>query len=280
MGMKLFIKGAAAAATLVAFGAASAAAQACAVTEFRSKPAELYLKAETEHLQNNNNQAAAQYLQQLRALPDLNCYERNAATQLSAGINIALERYDAAVRDLESVINTLPREQQLKMRYNIGMLYLQADDQNKALQAFKTWISQGGRPTRDDNWRLAYLTDKAGDSRGAVPFAEAVLKADGPSAERKVYDFLIYLYDRTGQLGKQAALLETLLARDPTDRKLWDVIAGNYFKAKDERKAFEVYKAMYHAGLLTKESELMRVVNFYNSFNACLLYTSPSPRDA
>ena len=268
MSMKLFIKGAATAGLLAVFGAASAAAQACTITEFRSKPAEIYLKAETEHLQNKNNEEAARLLQQLRAIPDLNCYERNAATQLSAGINIALERYDAAVRDLESVAASAPREQQLKIYYNIGMLYLQADNQTKALEAFRKWISQGGRPNRDDNWRMAYLTDKAGDARGAVGFAEKVLQADGPNAKRQVYDFLIYLYDKTGQLGKQAQLLETLLARDPTDRKLWDVIAGNYFKAKDERKAFEVYKAMYHAGLLTKESELMRVVNFYNSFNA------------
>lgn len=270
MGMKLFIKGAATAGFIAVFGAASAMAQACEITEFRSKPAELYLKAETEHLQNANNEEAARLLRELRALPDLNCYERNAATQLSAGINIALERYEAAISDLESVIRSggVPREQQLKLYYNIGMLYLQADNQMKALEAFRNWINQGGRPNRDDNWRLAYLTDKAGDARGAVGYAEKVLAADRPNAQRQVYDFLIYLYDKTGQLGKQAQLLEELLAKDPTDRRLWDVIAGNYFKSNDERKAFEVYKAMYHAGLLTKEAELKRVVNFYNSFNA------------
>lgn len=268
MGMKLFIKSAATAGLLAVFGVASAASQACEITEFRSKPAELYLKAETEHLQNANNEEAARLLQQLRAIPDLNCYERNAATGLSAAINIALERYDAAIRDLESIASSQPRDQQLKTQYNIGMLYLQSDNQTKALEAFQKWIRQGGQPNRDDNWRLAYLTDKAGDARGAVGFAEKVLAADGVNAKRQVYDFLIYLYDKTGQLGKQAQLLETLLARDPTDRKLWDVIAGNYYKSNDERKAFEVYKAMYHAGLLTQESELMRVVNFYNQFNA------------
>lgn len=268
MSMKLFIKGAATAGLLAFFGA-SASAQACDVTEFRSKPAEIYLKAETAHLQEKNNQEAARLLQQLRAIPDLNCYERNAATQLSAGINIALGRYEAAVRDLEAVANSgVPADQRLKIFYNIGQLYLQADNMPKAREAFNKWIQLGGRPSRDDNWRMAVLNEKLGDQRTAVGFAEKVLATDGPGAKREVYDFLIYLYDKTGQLGKQAQLLETLLQRDPTDRRLWDVIAGNYFKAKDERKAFEVYKAMYHAGLLTKEGELKRVVNFYNSFNA------------
>ncbi|MEO1101216.1 MAG: hypothetical protein AAFW65_05165, partial [Pseudomonadota bacterium] len=83
-----------------------------------------------------------------------------------------------------------------------------------------------------------------------------------------VYDFLIFLYDRTGNLSKKAELLEVLLARDPTDRQLWDAISGDYFKAEDERKAFEVQKAMYLGGLLETEDELMRIVNFYNRFNA------------
>ena len=269
MSMKLFIKGAATAGVLAVFGAASAVAQSCEITEFRSKPAEIYLKAETEHLQNKNNEEAARLLQQLRAIPDLNCYERNAATQLSAGINIALGRYDAAVRDLESVINAgVPAEQRMKITYNIGQLYLQGENLPKAREAFNKWIQMGGRPSRDDNWRMAILNEKLGDQRTAVGFAEKVLATDGRNAKREVYDFLIYLYDKTGQLAKQAQLLETLLARDPTDRRLWDVIAGNYFKSKNERKAFEVYKAMYHAGLLTQEAELMRIVNFYNTFNA------------
>lgn len=270
MGMKLFIKGAATASVLALFGASSALAQSCTETEFRSKPGELYLKAEQEHLQNNNHQGAANLIQQLRSQPDLNCYERSVITRLSASVNIKLNRYDAAVRDLESVANSggLPSAEQTKIFYNIAQLYLQADNMSKSREYFDRWIQRGGKPTRDDNWRLAVLNEKLGDQRKAISFAEQVLRADGSGAKREVYDFLIYLYDKTGQLGKQAQLLETLLAKDPTDRKLWDVIAGNYFKAKDERKAFEVYKAMYHAGLLTQEQELMRVVNFYNSFNA------------
>lgn len=269
MSMKLFIKGAAAAAFIATFGAASALAQSCTTQEFGSKNGQLYSEAEKAFLIDKNYNLAAQKVQSLRNL-DLNCYERAAVTRLSAGINIELKRYDAAVRDLESVANSggLPAEEQQKIYYNIAQLYLQNDNLAKSREYFGKWQQRGGRPTRDDNWRLAVINEKLGDQRQAVGYAEKVLQADGSGAKREVYDFLIYLYDKTGQLGKQAQLLETLLAKDPTDRKLWDVIAGNYFKAKDERKAFEVYKAMYHAGLLTKEQELMRVVNFYNSFNA------------
>ena len=270
MGMKLFIKGAVAAGVFATFGASAALAQSCTETEFRSKPGELYLKAESEHLQNSNHTAAAQLIQQLRAMPDLNCYERSVVTRLSASVNIKLERYDEAVRDLESVANSggLPREEQVKIFYNIGQLYLSADNQRKALEYFERWISMGGRPNRDDNWRMAVLYEKSGNPSKAVPYAEKVLQADGSNAKKEVFQFLLYLYEKTNQLGKQAQLLERMVALDPTDKRVWEAISGNYYKSKDERKAFEVQKAMYHAGLLTSEAELMRVVNFYNRFNA------------
>ena len=75
-----------------------------------------------------------------------------------------------------------------------------------------------------------------------------IFEIDGSNAEREVYDFLIYLYDATGQRAKKAALLEQLLAKNPNERRLWDAIAGDYFQANEERKAFEVQKAMYLGG--------------------------------
>jgi len=269
MGFKSFLKGAIAAATFAAFGAGAALAQSCVETEVSGKVGELYLKAENEHLVNNNHSAAASIISQLRNM-QLNCYEKGVVTRLSASISIKQGNYQQAVRDLEAVAGGggLPREEQTKLYYNIAQLYLQADNMAKSRDYFNRWIQGGGRPTRDDNWRLAVLNEKLGDQRQAVGFAEKVLATDGSGAKKEVFDFLIYLYDKTGQSSKQAALLERLLAKDPTDRKLWEIISGNYYKAKDERKAFEVQKAMYHAGLLTKEDELMRIVNFYNRFNA------------
>ena len=49
---------------------------------------------------------------------------------------------------------------------------------------------------------------------------------------------------------------------------LWDAISGDYFRANEERKAFEVQKAMYLGCILETVGEIMRVVNFYHTFNA------------
>lgn len=260
------------AASLAALAAASGAAlaQICDTTEFRSGPGQIYLEAETEILTNKNPQAALAKLQKLLAMTDLNCYEKGAAMRLGAAIKIESQDYKGAARDLQGLLDAglIPQKDRLNTLFQISQLYLTADDRTSALRYYELWLGQGGQPTRDQSWTLASLYYQSGNPRKALEFAEKVFQKDGPNADRTVYDFLILLYEETGQLAKRAALLETLLERNPGERRLWEVIASDYFKGGDERKAFEMQKAMYFAGLLSTEDELMRIVNFYNRFDA------------
>ena len=269
MKMTVLFKGALVSSAMIVASLGSANAQACQETQFSSKNAELYLKAETEFITNGNNAGALAALQQLRQL-ELNCYEDSAAQRLAAAIKIDSGDFAGAARDFERMLASgiIPAADRTKTLYDISQIYLNADNQPKALEYLTKWIQAGGRPNRDTKWQLAVLNNKQNRNREAARWAEEVFRDDGPNAARQVYDFLIYLYDDLGELGKKAQLLEQLLIKNPSERKLWDAISGDYYKANDERKAFEVQKAMYLGGILQTEDELMRVVNFYNRFNA------------
>ena len=263
------LQGLLASVAIVAAFPAVASAQTCAETEFTSKNAEFYLKAETEILANNNPSAALQALNQLRA-QELNCYELGAALRLGAAIKIQAGNYVGAVQDLEEALNRgfVAEADKKDTYFNIAQIHLTQDNLNEALTYYERWMGAGGAPNRDQKWQLAVLNLKLDNNVESLKWAEQVLEADGRNnAAREVYDFLIYLYDATGQLAKKAALLELLLAKNPNERRLWDAIAGDYFQADEERKAFEVQKAMYLAGILDKEEEIVRIVNFYNRFD-------------
>lgn len=266
--IKNIMKSATAVAIMVAMGSGVANAQACEETQFSSTNAENYLAAETELLVNDNPQAALVALNALRA-QELNCYEEGAALRLGAAIKIQTGDYQGAVNDLLVAIDRgyIPADQQKTTFYNISQIYLSSDNKEKALEYFDKWMSVGGVPDRSQKWTLAVLYQQMDRFPESLNWAEQVLEADGPGADRSVYDFLIFLYDKTGNFAKKAELLELLLARDPSDRRLWDAIAGDYFRGGQDRKAFEVQKAMYLAGILQTEDELMRIVNFYNSFD-------------
>lgn len=269
--IKSMLSTVAAGAFVVALGMGSANAQAegCTETTFSSANYEFYGKAETELLVNDNPQAALAALNTLRTKP-LNCYEQGAALRLGAAIKIETEDYDGAVRDLESALNQgyIPATEAKTTYYTISQIYLSQENLTKAESYYKKWMAAGGVPDRDQKWTLAVMYQKMDRNSDALKYAEEVFRSDGPNAKREVYDFLLYLYEATGDLQKKAKLLEQLLAKNPTELRLWEAIRGDYFRANDERKAFEVHKAMYLGGLVTSEADIMRVVNFYNQFDA------------
>lgn len=250
-------------------GVGAAQAQACADTEFTTKVGDAYLSAEKAFLVDNNPQAA---ITQAEALlkTQVNCYERTAISRLLSAAYLKTGQNVRAAQMLEGLLTSgaIPASDRTKTLLTLGQIYLQAQDLNNADRFMSQWLQAGGRPDRDQNWQMAVLKHKLNNPNGAIQFAEAVLNQDGGSAKPEVIDFLIYLYDQTNQRAKKAGLLERKLAVNPTDKTTWEAIAGDYFKGGEERKAFEATKAMYLAGILRTEDELMRVVNFYNRFDA------------
>jgi tetratricopeptide (TPR) repeat protein len=252
-----------------AFGAGAAHAQACAETEFTSATGQAYLDAESQLTQSNNAAEAAR-LGEALLTRQLNCYERGAVLKLLAASYLRAGQNVRAAQMLEQALSAgaITAADRPQTLINIAQIYLQAQDIPTADRFFTQWLQAGGRPNRDHNWQLAVIKHKLNNNRAAIPFAEAVLAADGATPRTEVVDFLIFLYDNTGDAAKKAALLERKLVADPQNKQTWEAIAGDFFRAGDERSAFEVTKAMYHAGLLRTDDELMRIVNFYNRFDA------------
>ena len=269
MSFRTVLKGAGAALAAMAFGISGASfAQTCDITELSSANGEIVLTAQNELVINDNPDAAAAALAPLRS-QTLNCYEEGVLLELSAGIKIAQNDYLGAAADLRTSLEkgyVAPEQRGQKLKA-LSQIYFAENQYTEGLRFMNEWIANGGQPSRDEKWTLASVYSIQENYRAAVPWAEQVLAADGPNADRQVYDMLLFLYSNTGQLGKKAALLERLIERDPTDKTLWQAIAGDYFQADNQRRAFEVQKTMYLGGILSEETEIMQVVNFYNSFD-------------
>ncbi|WP_291069587.1 hypothetical protein [Hyphomonas sp.] len=269
MRLKDFLKGAMTAGILGLMGAGSALAQGCEETQFSSKTGQVYLEAEQAAITNKDFDTALAKINQLRGM-QLNCYEESAVIRISAYIKIEKGDRQGAIKDLLDAINKgyVPPSDIAQTYYNIAQIYLQMEDTKTALDYMKKWQAAGGKPDRQQKWQLAVLYQRIDNYKEAIRWAEQVRADDGAKFDQQLYDLLVFLYNDAGEKAKLAEILEVLVDRNPTERKYWDAIAGNYFAANEERKAFEVQKAMYLGGLLKTEDELMRIVNFYNRFNA------------
>ena len=203
--MKRIMKSVATIAIAASIGVGTAAGQVCEETQFSSTNAQNYLNAETELIVNDNPQAALVALNALKA-QELNCYEEGAALRLGAAIKIQTNDLEGAVADLLTAIQRgyIPATELKTTYYNISQIYLSADNKEKALEYFGKWMQQGGVPDRNQSWTLAVLYQQMDRFGDALPWAEKVLAADGANADRSVYDFLIFLYDKTGDFAKKA----------------------------------------------------------------------------
>lgn len=259
----------AALAAMTATAAPAAMAQAaCEETQFSSKTGQLYLDAENAYVAEDFAGAKAK-LTQLKGMA-LNCYERGAVIRLSAAVNVQNGDYAGAANDLEEAINTggITGEDAVKTYYQIAQLYLQMDDRNKAVTYLERWIAAGANPDKNQSMQLAVLYNELGNKNEAIRWLEHLLRIV-PNADKQTIDFAVYLYNETGQKTKLADfLMNKVIPRFASEKKYWEVMAGLYYEANQDRKAFEVTKAMYVAGLLQTENEVMRIVNFYNQFNA------------
>lgn len=257
-------------AAFAVLSAPSAFAQqaACEETQFGAKNGQLYLDAENAYVAEDFNGAKAK-LQELRSR-EVNCYERAAMIKLSAAVNVQMGDYAGAARDLEEAINTgaITGKDATQTYYQIAQLFLQLDDKAKAASYLEKWLAQGGQPTAQQYMQLAVLYNQLGNNQKALGYLEQML-AKEPNPDKQSIDFAVYLYNELGQKAKLADFLANkVIPRFASEKRYWEVMAGLYYDSKEDRKAFEVTKAMYLAGFLTKESEIMRVINFYNQFNA------------
>ncbi len=205
----------------------------------------------------------------------LNCYETNAIRRLSAAVHIESDNFPGAAYDLVIALNsgaTKEPDQILSTYKNIWQIYLSTQDYLSSLKYIKGWLANGAEPTREETWQIAYINHQAAEHAAAAEWAEKVLVIDEQANDpkRDVYDFLLYLYgqEHLNIRPRRLELLERMLWLYPKDKVIWNVLSSEYFTADEDRKAFEVQKAMYQAGLLKDEQELIRLVNFYNSYNA------------
>ena len=256
-------------AATVLIAAPSAVAQAtCEETQFSSKTGQIYLDAETAYIAEDFTGAKAK-LDQLRATL-LNCYERSAMIRLSAAVNVQIGDYAAAVKDLEEqlAVGGATGEALQQSYYQIAQLYLQLENNAKAAEYLENWIAAGAQPNAQQYMQLAVLYNQLGDNPKALGYLEQLLARES-NPDKQTIDFAIYLYNELGQKAKLADFLATkVIPRFASEKRYWEVIGGLYYEAEEDRKAFEITKAMYLAGFLTTESEVMRIVNFYNQFSA------------
>jgi tetratricopeptide (TPR) repeat protein len=194
-------------------------------------------------------------------------YEHGVVLFMRGGVKYQLEDIQGALADWNRALNEgdLNSTERLSIMYNVGQLYLAEGNYREAVNRIEEWIRLGGVANDGVHLNLVAAYVELGELRSALGHARQAYEKASPRAKRH-YDTLDYLYGELDMPAERAAILSEAVAILPQEKRYWLAIAQLHAAAGREQRSFEINKIMYLNGMLTTESEIMRVVDYYSYY--------------
>lgn len=200
-------------------------------------------------------------------------FDKATTHELRGSVKVSLEDFRGALRDFQIAVDTnaLPIARQNQLRYFIAQLYFQLQDYQSAIRGLNDWIksSQAAGEKVDTNayylLAAAYTQIAPPNYRSARSPAESAVNG-APEPKKNYYDLLNMIYSELADRPKRLALLEKMVGFWPAEKGYWTQLSGEYSGAGRDKEAFAVLEVAYRAGLLSKENEILQLVQYYSFF--------------
>jgi tetratricopeptide (TPR) repeat protein len=201
-------------------------------------------------------------------------FDKSSVYEFRASVKYQLEDYRGALRDFEQALAAggFDNKRNNQIRYYIAQLNMQLENYPEAIRGLNEWIAQAKRDgvTVDANayylLAAAYVSSNPPNYRAAMAPAENTIAAR-TEPKKSDYDLLNLIYSETNEPAKRGPLLEKMVNNWPGERSYWIQLSGYYSQTGKDAEAFAVIEVAYRAGLLSKESDILTLVNFYSFFD-------------
>ncbi len=243
-----------------------AQAQAVEGRQFGSASGQLVNDAQTL-AQSEQYSAALSKLNEAIAMPDLNPYERSTIYTIMGHYYYQMDNVSQAIANNRNAINAgglMPNEV-TGLEKNIAQLLIASGQYVEGAQALEAWVRKTGDRDPKNTTYIMQAWVQAEQYRQALPWAEQWFNSANPK-ERKHFDLLNFLYNDLGMQGRQADIVKEMIVRWPEDNTLWDNWISLLAAGGREQDAFEVNKMRYLAGTMTTETDIKKIVEYYQYY--------------
>lgn len=204
----------------------------------------------------------------------MKAYDKSTTLEMRASVKVNLQDFRGALKDFQDALAAggLPPERNNQLRYYIAQIYFQLEDYQSAINGLQAWINaaqaEGAKVDCNAYYLLsaAYVQLTPPNYRAALrPAEQSVACLTEP--KKGNYDLLNLIYSELGETNKRAALLERMVNNWPAERSYWTQLSGLYNSMGRDSDAFAVLEVAYRAGLLTKESEILTLVQYFSFYD-------------
>ncbi|MEO1243299.1 MAG: hypothetical protein AAFX54_15420 [Pseudomonadota bacterium] len=204
-------------------------------------------------------------------------YDAATTYELRGSVKASLEDFRGALGDFQRALNynALPNTRNNQLRYFIAQLQFQEEQYQAAITGLNQWIQNARSCSENVDPNAYYLLAAAytqitpANYRAALDPARRAVAANKAQGEprKAYYDILNLIYSELGDDANRAPLLEEMINIWPGTKGYWTQLSGAYSQTGNDREAFSVLEVAYRAGLLTTESELLTLVQYYSFFD-------------
>jgi outer membrane protein assembly factor BamD (BamD/ComL family) len=220
-----------------------------------------------EQMEEENWSAARRELDQVRAIPDLNSYERGQILYFTGLLEYQQDNLSAAVRLFEQVVALpeLPPGFRADTMWALVQLAMAAEEYRKVLEYGNQWLQEAENPTGDPFYLLAVAHYQLQEYRETVQMIDRAIEIterDGRHAREDWYGLLRAGLHELGDTQRLRSVLELLVQRWPK-KEYWIHLSSIYGELDQEAKQIAALEVIYEAGWMDRENEQLQLAQLY-----------------
>ncbi|MEL7296454.1 MAG: hypothetical protein AAGJ86_02265 [Pseudomonadota bacterium] len=198
---------------------------------------------------------------------ELTSFERGNVLNFKGFICYSSGDINCAIRSYQELIDIPEVEPQMRTQtiYTVAQLYATQENYQKTIEYLDRWFAEANNPPPEPYVLLAQAYSQIGEFQKMIqPLNTAIAEATRRGTEIKEdwYNLKYYACYQTEDYRCVRDTLKLLIAGWPK-KSYWMALGGIFSELDEERNMLSVYEAMYTAGVLSTESELVTMAQLY-----------------
>lgn len=192
-------------------------------------------------------------------------YEKAVVLQTIAFIHLGLNQYKPALQAFEQlrVLDALPQQQYEQVLYNLGQLYFQEGQTDKAIARMEQYFAEvTSEPTADAHIMLAAAyADKKQFRKALAQVDKALAKSAKP--KESWLQLKLALHYELKEFPQSAEVLVKLIALEPIKEDYWKQLSSILFELKRDQESLAVFALAERQGFFDTDTEVRNLANLY-----------------
>lgn len=223
-----------------------------------------------EELEVENYSGALQQLNDLMARrgDKMRDFDRASVLQIRGSAHVSMENYQAAINDFSEVLrlNALPKEQNVRMRFNMAQLYFVTEQFRASVDFFEDWLAVEENPSDSAFFMLSAAYYYLEEFRESLRTVDRAIELS-EELNKRYFDLKNIVLSELKLVPERTEHMKLMVGIWPEELPYWRQLSALYLDQEMQMESFAALETAYIEGLDIREADKIILAQFYSAFN-------------